>query len=389
MVVSLARPRSQSLTLEGETWSAQEPQQGVGGWGWRMTVPESRGRFVGVQSVPWAVSVDVAPVDRKWDVRRGVTVRTPGCSVANTPLVCLRCLYWKFWSAGLCGPSDPMSLAHSCPSSPSLVLEKVGEGSSADGCSELEGDGDDRDWLPLLLVSLPRTAEWLLPLLWMGLEGQSSPGCFFWMSGRGQAEGNGQKNWFKKTKNTTTTKKKESAGVKQLNQQIFQNWSRETFTEIHSCCENAVILMGVFLSNYISLGVDPRCEPAVTDPLKSTNTKRTSLSQSHSLKPPPLDGAPLIRWLATPVGVILDFRFSSPCGLTHFCIQSILSVAAAWDARLKAGTLGPRCLLVAMATAGAALHRKPVRTNQRQSWEKLRAQLEAEPFVLVGIQSVA
>lgn len=56
--------------------------------------------------------------------------------------------------------------------------------------------------------------------------------------------------------------------------------------------ENSVILMGVFLSNYISLGVDPRSEPAVTDPLKSTNTKRTSLSQSQSLKPSPSDGAP-------------------------------------------------------------------------------------------------
>lgn len=69
----------------------------------------------------------------------------------------------------------------------------MGEGSSANGGSELEGgggDGDDRDWLLLLLVSLLRTAEWLLPLLWMGLEGQSSPGCFFWMSGHGQAEGN-------------------------------------------------------------------------------------------------------------------------------------------------------------------------------------------------------
>lgn len=125
--------------------------------------------------------------------------------------------------------------------------------------------------------------------------------------------------------------------------------------------------MGVFLSNYISLGVDPRCEPAVTDPLKSTNTKRTSLSQSQSLQPSPSDGARPIRWLATPVGVILDLRFSSPGGLTHFCIQSILSVAAARDAQLKAGTLGPRRLLVAMATARAALRRKPVRANQRQS----------------------
>lgn len=72
--------------------------------------------------------------------------------------------------------------------SPSLELENAGEGSSAGGCSELEaGDGDvdvddDRDWLLLLLVSLLKTGDWLLPVLWMGLEVQSSPGCFFWMS---------------------------------------------------------------------------------------------------------------------------------------------------------------------------------------------------------------
>lgn len=33
--------------------------------GRRQTVPDSRGRFVGVQSVPWAVSVDDTPVDGK------------------------------------------------------------------------------------------------------------------------------------------------------------------------------------------------------------------------------------------------------------------------------------------------------------------------------------
>lgn len=74
--------------------------------------------------------------------------------------------------------------------SPSLVLGKAGEGSSANGCSELEGSGDNRDWLLLLLVSLLKTADWLLPLLWMGLEVQSSPGCFFWTSAHRQAEGN-------------------------------------------------------------------------------------------------------------------------------------------------------------------------------------------------------
>lgn len=67
------------------------------------------------------------------------------------------------------------------------MLGNVGEGSSADGCSEPEGDGaDKRDWLLLLLVSLLKTGDWLLPVLWMGLEVQSSPGCFFWMSSQGQ-----------------------------------------------------------------------------------------------------------------------------------------------------------------------------------------------------------
>lgn len=68
------------------------------------------------------------------------------------------------------------------PILPSLVLGNVGEGSSVDGCSELEGGDDNRDWLLLLLVSLLKTGDWLLPVLWIGLEVQSSPGCFFWMS---------------------------------------------------------------------------------------------------------------------------------------------------------------------------------------------------------------
>lgn len=81
-----------------------------------------------------------------------------------------------------CSPTD-------CSSNrPSLLLGKAGEGSWADGCSELEGGGDDRDWLLLLLVSLLKTADWLLPLLWMGLEVQSSPGCFFWTSAEGTRE---------------------------------------------------------------------------------------------------------------------------------------------------------------------------------------------------------
>lgn len=69
-----------------------------------------------------------------------------------------------------------------CYSLPSLELGNIGEGSSVDGCSELVGADDNRDWLLLLLVSLLNTGDWLLPVLWIGLEGQSSPGCFSGMS---------------------------------------------------------------------------------------------------------------------------------------------------------------------------------------------------------------
>jgi len=65
---------------------------------------------------------------------------------------------------------------------PSLMLENIGEGSSADGCSVLEGNDNDSDWLLLLLVSLLKTDDWLLPVLWIGLEVQFSSGCFFWTS---------------------------------------------------------------------------------------------------------------------------------------------------------------------------------------------------------------
>lgn len=68
------------------------------------------------------------------------------------------------------------------PGLPSLVLENTGKGSSADSCSELEGGNNDRDWLLLLLISLLKTGDWLLPVLWMGLGVQSSTGCFFWTS---------------------------------------------------------------------------------------------------------------------------------------------------------------------------------------------------------------
>lgn len=58
----------------------------------------------------------------------------------------------------------------------------VGEGSSAGGCSEPEGDDDKGEGLLLVVVSLLKTDDWLPPLLWRGSGGQSSPGCFFWMS---------------------------------------------------------------------------------------------------------------------------------------------------------------------------------------------------------------
>lgn len=63
-----------------------------------------------------------------------------------------------------------------------MLVENIGEGSSIDNCSELEGSDNDRDWLLLLLVSLLKTGDWLLPVLWIGLEVQSSTGCFFWTS---------------------------------------------------------------------------------------------------------------------------------------------------------------------------------------------------------------
>lgn len=138
--------------------------------------------------------MDDAPADRKReDVRHGVMFT----SSFLKPLVSRSCL-------------RPLRPADPRPSSPSLVLGKAGEGSSADGCSEPEGGGDNRDGLLLLLVSLLKTADWLLPLLWMGLEVQSSPGCFFWMSGRGQRT---EKKW----------QKSYCAGVEQQNQQIFQD----------------------------------------------------------------------------------------------------------------------------------------------------------------------
>lgn len=68
-----------------------------------------------------------------------------------------------------------------CGHLPSRVLVgNVGRGSSVDSCSELVG-GVDRDWL-LLLISLLKTGDWLLPVVGIGLEVQSSSGCFSWIS---------------------------------------------------------------------------------------------------------------------------------------------------------------------------------------------------------------
>lgn len=46
-----------------------------------LAVPDSRGRFVGVQSVPWAVSVDDTPADGK---RQDVKRYSPHASMLST-----------------------------------------------------------------------------------------------------------------------------------------------------------------------------------------------------------------------------------------------------------------------------------------------------------------
>lgn len=53
---------------------------------------------------------------------------------------------------------------------------------SVEGPSEMTGV-EDRVWL-LLLVSLQKTADWLLLELGVGSEAQSSSGCFFWISAK-------------------------------------------------------------------------------------------------------------------------------------------------------------------------------------------------------------
>lgn len=60
----------------------------------------------------------------------------------------------------------------------------MADDSPVDGGSEPDGGDNDRDWLLLLLVSLLKTDDWLLPVLWIGLEVQSSSGCFFWTSAK-------------------------------------------------------------------------------------------------------------------------------------------------------------------------------------------------------------
>lgn len=52
---------------------------------------------------------------------------------------------------------------------------------SVEGSSELAGL-EDRVWLLLLLISLQKTADWLLLELGVGSGVQSSSGCFFSMS---------------------------------------------------------------------------------------------------------------------------------------------------------------------------------------------------------------
>lgn len=54
------------------------------------------------------------------------------------------------------------------------------------GVASVEGpsEPEDRVWLLLLLVSLQKTADWLLLELGAGSEAQSSSGCFFWMSAK-------------------------------------------------------------------------------------------------------------------------------------------------------------------------------------------------------------
>lgn len=54
---------------------------------------------------------------------------------------------------------------------------------SVEGSSELAGL-EDRVWLLLLLVSLQKTADWLLLELGAGSGVQSSSGCFFCMSAK-------------------------------------------------------------------------------------------------------------------------------------------------------------------------------------------------------------
>lgn len=67
-VVSLAWPHSLSPRLKTsgrvKTWRSKwRGSHRAVGRKKRLTVPDSRGRFVGVQSVPWAVSVDDTPAD--------------------------------------------------------------------------------------------------------------------------------------------------------------------------------------------------------------------------------------------------------------------------------------------------------------------------------------
>lgn len=127
--------------------------------------------------VPWAVSVDEAPAEKR---ASGVKKKRTQADRHELSKNAQRLHRFFFLDT-------PPGWERRSICSPSLVLANVDEGSSADGCSGPDGEGEGkRDWLLLLLllllVSLLKTGDGLLPLLWIGVEVQSSPGCFFWMS---------------------------------------------------------------------------------------------------------------------------------------------------------------------------------------------------------------
>lgn len=89
--------------------------------------------------------------------------------------------------------SPPLLEDRICVSSPSCAGRGV---ASVEGSSELAGM-EDRVWL--LLISLQKTADWLLLELGAGSGVQSSSGCFFCMSDGENTESVrvSQTQWFK------------------------------------------------------------------------------------------------------------------------------------------------------------------------------------------------